>query len=273
VETRTAHLAPDWNGAPAGAEQRQSLRAELADHFRDREYVPDTLELAGSAFALQPSLAQRLNRLAGVSPGSGYLSEAVEVVRRMYATLMGVDENERCTQSELAQMGHYVMLGAVAGVVAIVLMSMFSLRRQELQWFFAPVLGVLSIALGVAIVPRATRKGAVPGRVGYVAVLAAMAMSTTAGIGCNLGFWGDPPLYDFSTMMATAFVPVLLVVSLAAAVFVRLSPAIGLTPTRPETDEGAKTAHTVMMLLKDEHEKKKGHRPNSKGSGKERQAE
>jgi hypothetical protein len=52
-------------------------------------------------------------------------------------------------------------------------------------------------------------------------------------------------------------VPVLLVAGASAAIFVRCSPAMGLGPEEMEIEDGAKTAHTVMMLLKEENEKKK----------------
>jgi serine/threonine-protein kinase len=250
-QARAAGLTADWQGTPADRATRESVSAAVRELFRDREQMPDTLELAGTAFALQPGLGQRLNRLAGSSAADGYLTEIIDAMRRMHATLMGRDEGNVCTLSDLASMGHYVLLGFLGGALAVALMSVLSLRRQDLEWFFVPVLGVLSVALGVALVPRATRQDAAPGRVGYATLLGAMSLCITASLGFCLAFWGQPPLYKFSSLTAMGFVPVVLVAGLAAALFVRLSPVMGLGADRADSDQGSKTAHTVMMLLED----------------------
>ena len=238
-------LADQWAGESDSARARAKFTEAIATHFSQVEYEPGLLARTQYAFDPVPSVTRRFNRLAGLRADSA-LTDGVAVVRKLLTGLLGDGEAGTMHMAELASGGFYHALGAGAGALAVLLVATFGLTSAaSLHVAYVPVLGLVGIAVGIAVPLRLRRRGISAGRVGWALGATVALFTCAAALGFCLATLSALP--TLAPVTAMALVPLLALAALTAAATAHVAGALGLRMQPPSPATGGLTTHTAML--------------------------
>jgi len=228
-----------------GPEDRRLLVESVAAHYGRSPHSPDTLSLARNLFSRQPSAAERLSRL--VDAERSVALGAVAVARQAYSRLLGTaDEQRPVSMATLAAVRPQVILGAVAGLIAVPVLAFVTLVCTARYVDFLIVLGALGAVLGIAVAHQSERDALSAAMLGWRMVVAAVCFACTAMIGFCLT--GSPSFSHLALQFPLSLVPFLAAAAFGGGVFARWGPKT--LPGAPlGHEDGSRTAHTLTMPL------------------------
>ena len=226
-------------------EERRHLVESIASHYERAAFVPDTLALARSLFSRLPLTGERLGRLSAVGEGRSPVRTIVRGIGRVFARLLGTaDDGAPITMAELAAVRPQVLMGTIAGVLAVPILALIVLIYAQRYGPFLVVLGVLAAVLGVLVAHQTCREGLSAVRLGWGTIVASSFFTATTMVGfCLTGMQSFAPL---AVQFPLTLVPVTLVAGLSGALFARWGPK---PPPAAGGDAGSRTAHTLTMPL------------------------
>ncbi len=231
--------------SPTATEVGRRLVERIATHYAEVEHVPDTLELAGVMLRPRPLAADRLNAVAGIPQGQTVSAAVVGWTKRQYATLLGARGREPTSMLDLGRMAAPVLVGSVAGVLAVVLLGLLLHRLGPRYVGFASSVGALSAVLGFAVGGSMWMRGQSVGRLGWACVVGATAFSCVAAVGLCVA--GGRQFSQFALQFPVGFLAIVIIALAGALIYVRVASLLGAERVRRPPTPKTETAHTVMI--------------------------
>jgi tRNA A-37 threonylcarbamoyl transferase component Bud32 len=241
-------VAGDWSGDPVPADVRPRWGEAILAQFCRYEPVPDVLSAARNMFAVTPSAAQRLSRLAGLRHGRRGLRAVLLQVQRLYAGLLDCSPRRLMYTADLAAAGLPAILGLAGAVLCVVMMAVLNLEGpgRRLAAFMAAE-ALLALTIGFAVTPWVCREVLSPAHVIWGVAVASVSFACSAVVLFSLLPWRGLPGY--ALMSWAGVIPFAVIATAAAVLYARLSPTLGVESRRSPRALSSKTAHTVAMLM------------------------
>ncbi len=244
-ESAGTAVADTWAGETMPPDRRRQVLEQIIDHYEQAEHMPGTLELAAMLFSPVPLAAERLNRLAGIPARASALGALVSWLRRTYGHILGTGPREATCVYELRNVGPHAAVGAAGGVATVAVLMLLHLVARSGYGSFLLAMGALAVAMGVVVAGLVAREGLTSGRLGWASVLASLSFTSVAMLGfCVVG---SKELAALALQLPIAFAIVVALAAPAAALYGRLGASLGVGRRQPLSEDGSKTAHTILM--------------------------